>query len=102
VTKKEIDSKRIIVTGGAGFIGSNLCDGLISQGHEVLCVDNFFSGKKENISHLLENPRFEFIRHDITFPLYLEADLIFRSGPHISSSLSRVSRSLRPRPGSDC
>jgi UDP-glucuronate decarboxylase len=77
VTKKEIDSKRIIVTGGAGFIGSNLCDRLISEGHEILCVDNFFSGRKENIAHLLDNPSFEHIRHDVTFPLYLEADLIF-------------------------
>jgi len=77
VTKKEIDSKRIIVTGGAGFIGSNLCDRLISEDHEILCVDNFFSGRKENIAHLLDNPNFEHIRHDVTFPLYLEADLIF-------------------------
>ena len=77
MTKKEIDSKRIIVTGGAGFIGSNLCDRLISEGHEILCVDNFFSGRKENIAHLLDNPSFEHIRHDVTFPLYLEADLIF-------------------------
>ena len=77
--KKEIDSKRIIVTGGAGFIGSNLCDRLISEGHEILCVDNFFSGRKENIAHLLDNPSFEHIRHDVTFPLYLEADLIFIS-----------------------
>jgi len=77
LTKKEIDSKRIIVTGGAGFIGSNLCDRLINEGHEILCVDNFFSGRKENIAHLLDNPNFEHIRHDITFPLYLEADIIF-------------------------
>ena len=77
MTKKEIDSKRIIVTGGAGFIGSNLCDRLINEGHEILCVDNFFSGRKENIAHLLDNPNFEHIRHDITFPLYLEADIIF-------------------------
>ena len=77
MTKKEIDSKRIIVTGGAGFIGSNLCDRLLSDGHEILCVDNFFSGRKENIAHLLDNPHFEFIRHDITFPLYLEADIIY-------------------------
>jgi UDP-glucuronate decarboxylase len=77
LTKKEIDSKRIIVTGGAGFIGSNLCDRLINEGHEILCVDNFFSGRKENITHLFDNPNFEHIRHDVTFPLYLEADLIF-------------------------
>jgi UDP-glucuronate decarboxylase len=77
LTKKEIDSKRIIVTGGAGFIGSNLCDRLINEGHEILCVDNFFSGRKENIAQLLDNPNFEHIRHDVTFPLYLEADIIF-------------------------
>ena len=77
MTEKKIDSKRIIVTGGAGFIGSNLCDRLINEGHEILCVDNFFSGRKENIVHLLDNPNFENIRHDVTFPLYLEADLIF-------------------------
>ena len=74
---KVIESKRIIVTGGAGFIGSNLCDRLIYEGHEILCVDNFFSGRKENIAHLLDNSNFEHIRHDVTFPLYLEADLIF-------------------------
>ena len=77
MTKKEIDRKRILVTGGAGFIGSNLCDRLLSDGHEIICVDNFFSGRKENIFHLLDNPNFEHIRHDVTFPLYLEADLIF-------------------------
>ena len=77
MTNQKIDRKRIIVTGGAGFIGSNLCDRLINEGHEILCVDNFFSGRKENIAHLLDNPNFEHIRHDVTFPLYLEADLIF-------------------------
>jgi UDP-glucuronate decarboxylase len=77
LTNQKIDRKRIIVTGGAGFIGSNLCDRLINEGHEILCVDNFFSGRKENIAHLLDNPNFEHIRHDVTFPLYLEADLIF-------------------------
>ena len=77
MTKKEINSKRIIVTGGAGLIGSNLYDRLLNDGHEILCVDNFFSGRKENIAHLLDNPNFEHIRHDVTFPLYLEADLIF-------------------------
>jgi len=77
LTQQKINRKRIIVTGGAGFIGSNLCDRLINEGHEILCVDNFFSGRKENIAHLLDNPNFEHIRHDVTFPLYLEADLIF-------------------------
>jgi UDP-glucuronate decarboxylase len=69
--------KRVLVTGGAGFLGSHLCDRLIERGDEVLCVDNFYTGSKENIAHLLGNPRFELIRHDITFPLYLEVDEIF-------------------------
>ena len=69
--------KRVLVTGGAGFLGSHLCDRLIGDGHEVLCVDNLFSGSKRNIEHLHAHPRFEFIRHDVTFPLYVEVDLIF-------------------------
>ncbi len=69
--------KRVLVTGGAGFLGSHLCDRLLEQGHEVLCVDNFFTGSKRNIEHLLGHPRFEFIRHDVTFPLYLEVDEIY-------------------------
>ena len=74
---KYYDNKRIIVTGGAGFLGSHLCKRLISEGHEVLCVDNCFTGPKNNIAELLCNPNFEFIRHDITFPLYIEADEIY-------------------------
>lgn len=69
--------KKILVTGGAGFLGSHLCEYLLNQGHEVLCVDNLFTGRKKNIHHLLENKSFEFIRHDITFPLYLEVDEIY-------------------------
>jgi len=69
--------KRILITGGAGFLGSHLCDRLISQGHDVLCLDNLFTGSKDNIRHLIGNPRFEFIRHDITNPIYLEVDEIF-------------------------
>lgn len=69
--------KRIAVTGGAGFLGSHLCERLLSLGHEVICVDNFFTGTKDNILHLLGNPRFELVRHDITFPLYIEVDEIF-------------------------
>lgn len=68
---------RVLVTGGAGFIGSHLCDRLINAGHEVICVDNFYSSDKTNIQHLLSNPRFELIRHDVTFPLYLEVDRIY-------------------------
>ncbi len=69
--------KRILVTGGAGFLGSHLCEQLVAQGHDVLCVDNFFTGTKDNISHLLENNHFELIRHDVTFPLYVEVDEIY-------------------------
>lgn len=68
---------RILVTGGAGFLGSHLCHRLISEGHEVLCVDNFFTGAKSNIAHLLPNPNFELMRHDVTFPLYVEVDQIY-------------------------
>jgi UDP-glucuronate decarboxylase len=69
--------KKILVTGGAGFLGSHLCRMLISQGHEVLCVDNLFTGNKSNIKNLLNNPNFEFMRHDVTFPLYVEVDEIY-------------------------
>ncbi len=68
---------RILVTGGAGFIGSHLCERLISEGHEVLCLDNFFTGRRENILHLLDNPRFELLRHDVTEPILLEVDQIY-------------------------
>ena len=68
---------RILVTGGAGFLGSHLCEKLIETGSEVLCVDNLFTGSKENIKHLLSNPKFEFMRHDVTFPLYVEVDQIY-------------------------
>jgi UDP-glucuronate decarboxylase len=69
--------KRILVTGGAGFLGSHLCDKLIAEGYEVLCVDNYFTGSKSNVAHLLEHPRFELMRHDITFPLYVEVNEIY-------------------------
>ncbi|MEL7459397.1 MAG: UDP-glucuronic acid decarboxylase family protein [Pseudomonadota bacterium] len=69
--------KRILVTGGAGFLGSHLVDRLLGQGHEVLCVDNLFTGAKRNIEHLHGHPRFEFMRHDVTFPLYVEVDEIY-------------------------
>jgi UDP-glucuronate decarboxylase len=68
---------RALVTGGAGFLGSHLCDRLIAAGHEVLCVDNFFTGSRANVEHLLGHPRFELLRHDVTFPLYAEVDEIF-------------------------
>ena len=69
--------KRILVTGGAGFIGSHLCDRLLADGHDVLCADNFFTGTKINIKHLLGHPHFELMRHDVTFPLYVEVDEIY-------------------------
>jgi len=69
--------KRILVTGGAGFVGSHLIDRILDRGHEVICVDNFFTGSKRNIDHLHNNPQFEFMRHDVTFPLYVEVDEIY-------------------------
>ena len=69
--------KTILVTGGAGFLGSHLCDALVNQGHDVICVDNLFTGQKENIRHLLDRDNFEFIRHDIVNPLYIEVDEIY-------------------------
>jgi len=69
--------KRILVTGGGGFIGSHLCERLLADGHDVLCLDNFFTGVKQNIAHLLDHPYFELIRHDVTFPVYIEVDEIY-------------------------
>ncbi|TKT72400.1 SDR family oxidoreductase [Afipia massiliensis] len=74
---KILRRRRSLVTGGAGFLGSHLCERLLQEGHDVLCVDNFFTGARENILHLLSNPHFELMRHDITFPLYVEADEIY-------------------------
>lgn len=68
---------RILVTGGAGFLGSHLCERLLAEGNEVICADNYFTGSKENVAHLLNNPYFELIRHDVTFPLYIEVDQIY-------------------------
>jgi UDP-glucuronate decarboxylase len=70
-------TKRIAVTGGAGFLGSHLCEKLLNLGHEVLCIDNYFTGSKHNVIHLVANPRFELVRHDVTFPLYIEVDEIY-------------------------
>ena len=71
------NKKRILVTGGAGLLGSHLCDVLLKDGHEVVCLDNFYTGIKQNINHLLNNSSFELLRHDVTFPLHIEVDQIF-------------------------
>jgi UDP-glucuronate decarboxylase len=75
--KNDIHNHRTLVTGGAGFLGSHLCDRLIDRGEDVLCVDNFFTGSKANVGHLLAHPKFELMRHDVTFPLYVEVNRIF-------------------------
>src|SRR5215216_6107447 len=69
--------KRVLVSGGAGFLGSHLCECLLANGSEVLCVDNFYTGMRRNVEHLLDNRRFELMRHDVTFPLYVEVDEIY-------------------------
>ena len=74
---KELMQKKVLVTGGAGFLGSHLCERLVAQGQDVLCVDNYFTGSKQNIAHLLKNPSFEILRHDVTWPLYVEVDEIY-------------------------
>jgi UDP-glucuronate decarboxylase len=74
---QHINNATIMITGGAGFLGSHLCDRLVERGHEVLCVDNFFTGTKRNIAHLIGNPKFELMRHDVTFPLYVEVGQIY-------------------------
>src|SRR3989454_4390260 len=75
--KKITNHKRVLVTGGAGFLGSHVCDRLVADGCDALCADNFFSGTKDNIAHLIGNPRFELMRHDVTFPLFVEVDEIY-------------------------
>jgi len=74
---REYGEKRMLVTGGAGFLGSHLCERLLADGCEVVCVDNFYTGTRRNIAHLLQKPMFEVLRHDVTFPLYVEADEIY-------------------------
>ena len=74
---RESTRQRVLVTGGAGFLGSHLCERLLGEGHEVLCIDNFFTGTKDNILPLLDNHHFELLRHDVTFPLYAEVDQIY-------------------------
>ena len=75
--QRAVTRRRVLVTGGAGFLGSHLCERLLERGHEVLCVDNFFTGTRENIAHLLPDPYFELLRHDVTVPLYVEVDEVF-------------------------
>jgi UDP-glucuronate decarboxylase len=72
-----LTERRVLVTGGAGFIGSHLCERLLERGDEVLCVDNFYTGTRHNVQHLLTNPMFEMLRHDVCFPLYVEVDEIY-------------------------
>jgi UDP-glucuronate decarboxylase len=72
-----VTSRRILVTGGAGFLGSHLCERLVAAGHDVLCIDNYFTGRRANVAHLIGHPRFEVMRHDVTFPLYVEVDEIY-------------------------
>jgi UDP-glucuronate decarboxylase len=75
--RKYSTRKRVLVTGGAGFLGSHLCERLINDGHDVICLDNFFTGSKDNLAQLYDHPRFELMRHDVTFPLYVEVDQIY-------------------------
>jgi len=77
VPQSDLTRKRVLVTGGAGFLGSHLCEKLIERGNDVLCVDNFFTGRRDNVVHLIGNPSFEVMRHDVTFPLYVEVDEIY-------------------------
>ena len=86
------DRKKILVTGGAGFLGSHLCDRLLADDGEVLCVDNYFSGAKQNIQHMLGHPNFDLKRHDVTFPLYVEVDQIY----HLACPASPVHYQLDP------
>jgi UDP-glucuronate decarboxylase len=72
-----VTRKRVLVTGGAGFLGSHLCERILAQGHDLICLDNFFTGRKDNVIHLMGNPHFELMRHDVTFPLYVEVDHIY-------------------------
>ena len=74
---KNYHRNRVLVTGGAGFLGSHLCERLLQEGNDVICLDNFFTGTKDNIEHLIDNHHFEVVRHDVTFPLYVEVDEIY-------------------------
>ena len=90
--------RRVLVTGGAGFLGSHLCARLLNENNDVLCVDNYFTGTRSNVQPLLNNPAFELIRHDITFPLYVEADEIYNLACPASPSTISTIRCKQPRP----
>ncbi len=90
--------KRVLVTGGAGFLGSHLCERLLRDSNDVLCVDNYFTGRKDNIAHLLSDPHFEAMRHDITFPLYVEVDEIYNMACPASPCITSTTRCRPPRP----
>ena len=92
------NQKRILVTGGAGFVGSHLCERLLNSDNEVLCLDNYFSGAKQNVLHLLDNPRFKLMRHDVTLPLYEEVDEIYNLACPASPIHYKKTRLRRPRP----
>ena len=86
-------NKRILVTGGAGFIGSFLCEEFIKEGHYVICCDNFYTGNKNNLKKILDNKNFELLRHDITFPLYIEVDQIFNFAVQLLLCITRMIQS---------
>ena len=94
---------RTLITGGAGFLGSHLCERLLNEGHDVLCLDNFFTGTKDNIAHLLDNPHFELMRHDVIFPFYVEVDEIYNlacaaSPIHYQHDPVQTTKTSRPVP----
>ena len=89
---------RILITGGAGFLGSHLCEKLLSEGNEVICLDNYYTGRKKNISKLMDYASFELIRHDVTFPIYLEVDQIYNMACPASPIHSRKTQYKLPRP----
>src|ERR1035437_8523568 len=92
--------RRILVTGGSGFLGSHLCESLLAEGANVICLDNFFTGARTNIEHLLDNKHFELIRHDVTFPIYLEIDQIYNLACPACPYITNTIRCRRPRPAS--
>jgi UDP-glucuronate decarboxylase len=93
-----LKERRVLVTGGAGFVGSHLCDRLLADGHEVLCVDNFYTGTRANVHGLLANARFELMRHDVCFPLYVEVDEIYNLACPASPIHYQLDPVQTPRP----